>query len=377
MDEPILPEPFEIRVDESVLGDLADRLRRTRFPEPTPAESWHAGIDVSYLKELVTYWADGFDWREQERRLNAWPQYKVSLDGVRTHFVHVRSGRDGALPLVLAHGWPSLFTEYLPLAEKLKDRFDLVIPSLPGFGYAEAPAEPLTRKWIAEHWHRLMTDVLGYERYGVVGGDIGGDVVHWMAGLHPDSVAGLHTIHPKVSTDGGPLSEAEEAYVRQRDIDEEALDGGYSHVQATRPDTLAAALIDSPSGLAAWILDKFDSWGDGRIYEAFDRDELLTLLTLYWSTGCIGSSLRTYYDYPKNPPRPRIAVPAAVTLSAEDLWVAGPSSVGYPRELANRSYDDLRSWHEPGSGGHFFALEQTTLFATDIRAFFTSLEPTN
>ena len=229
-------------------------------------------------------------------------------------------------------------------------------------------------QWIAEHWHRLMTDVLGYQRYGVVGGDIGGDVVHWMAALHPDQVVGLHTIHPKVSTDGGPLTEAEQAYVKQRDVDEEEADGGYSHLQSTRPDTVAAALIDSPAGLAAWIVDKFDAWGEGPVYDQFDRDTLLTLLTIYWATGCIGTSFRTYFDYVHNPPRPRISVPAAMTLSAEDRWIVPTSSVEYPRELADRSYDDIRLWHEPGVGGHFFALEQPELFAADIRGFFGSLD---
>ncbi|MGW6280925.1 epoxide hydrolase family protein [Kribbella sp. NPDC055071] len=371
MDEVVVP--FEVRVEDGVLLDLGERLRRTRFPAPTRAGGWEAGTEVGYLKELVGYWGDGFDWRAQERRLNEWPQYTVELDGAQIHFVHVRSGREDALPLVLAHGWPSLFTEYLPLAERLQDSFDLVIPSLPGHGYSEVSAEPVTREWIAERWHRLMTQVLGYQRYGVVGGDVGGDVVHWMAGLHPGQVVGLHTIHPKASTEGGPLSAAEQAYLHQRDVDEEEVDGGYSHLQATRPDTVAAALLDSPSGLASWIVDKFDAWGDGRIDEAFDRDELLTMLTLYWVTGCIGASFRSYYDYAHNPARPRVTVPVAVTLSAEDRWIAHPSSVPYPRELADRSYDDIRFWNEPGKGGHFFALEQTELFATDIRAFFGSL----
>lgn len=371
--EETAPEAFEIRVDDAVMQDLRERLQRTRFGVPTGAEPWRAGTDVGYLRELVGYWADGFDWRAQESRLNDLPQFTVDLDGVRCHYVHLRSGRKDALPLVLAHGWPSLFTEYVPLAERLQDGFDLVIPSLPGHGYSGVPDEPVTRKWIAERWHRLMTDVLGYQRYGVVGGDVGGDVVHWMAGLYPDRVVGLHTIHPKASTEGGPLSEAEQAYLHQRDVDEEELDGGYSHLQSTRPDTVTAALIDSPAGLASWIVDKFDAWGDGHVDVAFDRDELLTLLTLYWVTGCIGTSFRSYYDYSHNRARPRVTVPVAVTLSAEDKWIAAPSSVDYPRELADRSYDDIRLWHEPGKGGHFFALEQTELFAEDIRSFFESL----
>ncbi|MFF1823295.1 epoxide hydrolase family protein [Kribbella sp. NPDC058245] len=373
MDVSGVPERFQIRVDDAVWRDLGERLRRTRFPPPTPGEPWQAGTDIGYLKELVGYWADGFDWPTQERRLNEWPQYTVMLDGVQVHFVHVRSGRADALPLVLAHGWPSLFTEYLPLAAKLQDGFDLVIPSLPGHGYSEVPAGPVTRKWIAEQWHRLMTDVLDYQRYGVVGGDVGGDVVHWMAGLYPDHVVGLHTIHPKASTEGGPLSEAEQAYLHQRDVLEEERDGGYSHLQATRPDTVAAALADSPAGLASWIVDKFDAWADGRITEAFDRDELLTLLTLYWATNTIGTSFRSYYDYPHNPPRPPIIVPVAVTLSAEDHWIAAPSSIAYPRELADRTYPDIRLWHEPAQGGHFLALEQPTLFAADIQTFFNTL----
>jgi pimeloyl-ACP methyl ester carboxylesterase len=370
-------EPFAISIPDAVLDDLAERLRRTRFVEPTPAQPWDAGTDPAYLGELVEYWADSFDWRTQEKAVNAWPQYRVRIDGLHVHFVHHRARRQDGEPeplaLLLAHGWPSLFTEYLPLAELLKDRFDLVIPTLPGFGYSGAPVDPLTRPLIAELWSRLMTDELGYSQYGLFGGDIGGDVAHWMAVLHQDQVVGLHTIHPKVSTEGGPLTEHEQAYLQQRDVDEDEQDGGYSHLQSTRPDTVAAALIDSPAGLASWIVDKYNAWGDGDISTQFSKDTLLTMLTIYWATGCIGTSFRTYYDYAHNPPRPRIPVPVAVTLSAEDRWIVRNSSIPYPRELADRSYDDIRLWHEPGHGGHFLALEEPVLLATDIHTFFGDL----
>jgi pimeloyl-ACP methyl ester carboxylesterase len=250
------------------------------------------------------------------------------------------------------------------------DAFDVVVPSLPGFLYSDLPAGPLTRAAIAHRLHRLMTEVLGYERYGAFGGDIGGAATAWMGALYPAEVAGIHMIHlPFPSTfDIRSASADEQRYLDAVDT-YDRTDGGYSAIMITRPDTIAAALIDSPAGLAAWLIDKFRDWSDchGDIESRFDRDTLLTMLTLYWATASIGSSFRQYFDHARNQSRPEIAVPAAFTVSAE----AGIGT--FPRSLAERSCTNIIQWNEPGRGGHFMPLEEPDLLASDLRQFFGNL----
>jgi pimeloyl-ACP methyl ester carboxylesterase len=260
------PSPFTIHVSDSVLDDLRARLARTRLPPRTPGARWAAGTDPDYLRELLAYWADGFDWQAREQALNAVPHYRADLDGQLVHYIHLPGvgapGGPAPLPLLLTHGWPSTFAEMLPLLPLLTDpgrhggdpadAFDVVVPSLPGHIFSDLPATgPVTRPVIADALARLMTDVLGYQRFGAYGGDIGADVTNWLAIRHPDRIVGIHLIHPKLPTTihpDRPLSAAEQAYLDRRAVEDEA-DGGYSAIQATRPDTLAAALMDSPSGL--------------------------------------------------------------------------------------------------------------------------------
>ena len=251
-----------------------------------------------YLRSLVDYWANDFDWRAAEARLNAYPQF---IDRGQ-HFVHVR--RDSSRPpVLLAHGWPSSFVEMLPLADLLD--VDVVVPSLPGFLFSALPDGQLTRAAIAETFHALMTETLGYERYFAFGGDIGGAASGWLATMYPQEVAGLHVIHGPFPADfdASPITAEEQAFL---DADEayDETDAGYSWIMSTRPDTIAAALADSPIGLAAWIIDKLRAWSDcgGDLEPRFDRDTLCTMLTLYWATECIGSSFRQYLDYPHNTP---------------------------------------------------------------------------
>jgi pimeloyl-ACP methyl ester carboxylesterase len=372
--------PFTIDIAGEVLDDLRRRLGRTRFAEPTPGPPWKAGTDPAYLRELLEYWLQDFDWRAHEAGLNAVPHRLADIDGATVHYVHVPAapGAGAPLPLLLTHGWPSSFVEMLPLVPLLTDpgghggdpadAFDMVIPSLPGHLFSQVPPGPLTRPAIAARWARLMTE-LGYDRFGAHGGDIGADVTNWLAIEHPGRLVGMHTIHPKLPTEvdpARPLSAAEQAYLDRRDAEDEA-DGGYSAIQITRPDTLAAALLDSPAGLASWIVDKYRAWGDchGDVESRFSKDLLLTIITLYWATGSIGTSFRTYHDYRHNPPRPMINVPTAITLSTEDA--------GYPRELADRSYTDIRQWRDPDAGGHFLPLEEPEMVARQIRAFFRPL----
>lgn len=375
-------EPFQITVTDDDLADLTARVAASRFTRASGQTRWGTGTDPTYLRELAQYWATEFDWRSVEQTLNALPQFVVDIDGARMHFLHFRAENAGAggIPILLAHGWPSSFIEMLALADRLAHpskfgrpeatSFDVVVPSLPGFLYSELPSSPLTRQTIAASMHTLMTTELGYQRYGIFGGDIGGASGAWAAWEYPDAVVGIVQIHPSfpASFDAAPLTAEEQSF-----LDAEALfdedDEGYSSIMMTRPDTIAASLIDSPIGLAAWIVDKYRDWSDcnGDISARFDRDTILTIVSLYWFTGSIGSSFRSYADYPANGPRGTITVPAAFTLSCE------PGMIGFPRSLAERSFTDIRFWLTPGRGGHFLAHEEPELAATSVRDFFDSI----
>jgi pimeloyl-ACP methyl ester carboxylesterase len=375
---------FRIRVSDDVLNDLRLRLARTRFTAASDPAFWAAGTDPGYLRELVTYWADGFDWRAAERALNSYPHYVAEVAGRRVHFVHLRGqaarGAPSPVPLIMTHGWPSSFVEMLqagrlladPASADRADAFDVVIPSLPGFMFSELPREPFTRRGVAELWHELMTQVLGYRRFGAFGGDIGGGVTQWLGALYPREVTGVHITSAVLTSDfsGQPPTPAEQAYLDARDA-YDAGDQGYSEIMCTRPDTIAAALIDSPAGLAAWIADKYRDWSDcrGDLETRWDKDTLLTVATLYWATATIGSSFSQYYNYSLNEPVPQITVPAAVTLSHE------PAYATYPRSLAERAFADLRHWSTPGRGGHFMAHEEPGQVASELRAFFALLRP--
>ncbi|MFI6926787.1 epoxide hydrolase family protein [Nonomuraea spiralis] len=373
---------FRIEVPDDVLDDLRSRLRNTRFTGPLDPRPWESGTDPAYLRDLVTYWADGFDFRAQEARLNELDHYQAPVQGRNLHFIRIPGTGRAPMPLLLCHGWPSSFMEMLPLAERLADparfggdpdeSFDVVIPSMPGFLYSDLPPEPATRGALARMLHPLMTEVLGHERYGAFGGDIGGAAVGWLGALYPDQVLGIHLIHPPApaSLENPPPTPEEQAFL-DAEAAYDARDGGYSEIMLTRPDTIAAALIDSPAGLAAWIVDKLHAWSDcqGDLESRFDRDTLLTIVTLYWVTGSIGTSFKSYYDWHLNPPRPPITVPAAVTLSHE------PSVADLPRSLAERALTDLRHWNTPARGGHFMPLEEPTQLATDLTTFFHPLRP--
>jgi len=374
-------EPFRIEVSDASLDELRTRLLRTRFTDRSSDEPWRAGTDPAYLHDLVAYWAEQFDWRSREAELNSYAHYRATIDGSRLHFVHVRAENETGLPpLILSHGWPSAFTEMLPLADRLAnperygaaadDARDVVVPSLPGFLFSDLIEGPLTRKRLAQVLHRLMTEVLGYEQYGAFGGDIGGAATAWIGALYRDQVVGIHMIHPPfpASLDDAPLSDAEQAFLEAEEAYDQT-DGGYSSIMVTRPDTVAAALVDSPAGLAAWIIDKYRDWSDchGDLESRFTRDTLLTVATLYWVTASIGSSFRQYFDHHHNEPRPLITVPAGFTLSAE------PVMANLPRSIPERACADIRHWSEPGRGGHFMPAEEPDLLAGELRHFFDSL----
>jgi pimeloyl-ACP methyl ester carboxylesterase len=377
-------KPFQICVPDDVLADLRARLARTRFTTASDTTYWAAGTDPGYLRDIVGYWADGFDWRAAEQALNAYPQYTAEVAGRQVHFIHLRgqraAGAPAPLPLIMTHGWPSSFVEMLPAARRLADparhggdpadAFDVIIPSLPGFLYSDLTAGPVTRRRVAETWHELMTKVLGYPRFGAFGGDIGSGVTQWLGALYPGEVAGIHTTSAIIPDDFAqrPPTAPEQAFLDALQA-YDLGDQGYSEIMWTRPDTIAAALADSPAGLAAWIIDKYRDWSDcrGDLEARWDKDTLLTVATLYWATGTIGSSFRSYYNYPLNETVSAITVPTAITLSNE------PAFATYVRSLAERRCTDLRHWSTPRRGGHFLAHEEPGLVTSELREFFRPL----
>jgi pimeloyl-ACP methyl ester carboxylesterase len=365
-------EPFVIAVEQHVLDDLRRRLRDSRWPDPAPGSPWSQGTDLDYLRGLVSYWVDGFDWRGEERRLNGYPQFVADVDGVRVHFVHVRSGRP---PLVMTHGWPSTFTEMLPLVDRLSDDFDLVVPSLPGYAFSSRPAHVgVDRLFTARLWHRLMQG-LGYETYGATGGDFGAGVATAMAMTEPDRMTGIHLSTPEVSPHLGPgsapLSATESSYL-EHVARWDATERGYSAIQSTRPQTLGYGLNDSPVGLAAWLVEMWRSWSasGGDVDAHIGRDALLTTITLYWVTGSITSSMRDYVDNrwygSEIGPHDRVRVPTAMAVFANEFVPEGEP----PRSLFERLYD-IERWTVFPRGGHFAAAEVPDLLADDVRAHFS------
>jgi pimeloyl-ACP methyl ester carboxylesterase len=373
--------PFSIRVPDAALDDLKQRLARARFPEPLPPAGWAYGTDLAYLKDLVGYWRDRFDWRAQERRLNQFEQFTTSIDGLPVHFIHRRSKQPNAFPLLVTHGWPGSIVEFTkvigPLTDpaahggRAEDAFDVVMPSLPGFAFSGKPAEPgYDPARIAQMLAKLMAR-LGYQRYGAQGGDWGAIVNTQVALADPQHVAGLHlnmctAAAPAGADANAGLSAAEAARMKARQTFQ-AEETGYQQIQGTKPQTLGIALNDSPVGLAAWIVEKFRTWCDcdGNPETIFSRDELLTNITLYWVTQTAASSARIYYEsrHPTSPVnRNRIEVPTACAdFPKEIIWS--------PRAHVATRYNIVR-WTEMPRGGHFAALEQPQLLVDDVRAFF-------
>jgi pimeloyl-ACP methyl ester carboxylesterase len=334
---------------------------------------------------MLEYWAHGFDWRERESELNRLPQFRARIDGVDIHFVHQRAVGRPAIPLILTHGWPSLFSEVLPLVPLLTDprasgiagpAFDVVIPSLPGYGYSERPARVgVNYQEVGRLWHRLMQG-LGYERYGVGGGDFGAGVSTFMALENALSVIGLHLwtveIEPQIREDT-TLSDAERNYLEQSDRWWQ-VEGGYKAIQSSRPQTLGYGQNDSPAGLAGWVLEKWRAWSDseGEADISVGRDFLLTILTIYWATGTITSSIRDYYDNRWHPgiigSHDRVTVSTAFSLYPRQL-AREPFP---PREWLQRLYH-IDRWTVAGHGGHFAPIENPTHLAHEICAFFAGL----
>ena len=380
-------QPFEARVDQALVDDLGERLRRTRWPDRPPEPGGEIGIALGDVRELVEYWRDGFDWRVAEARLNRRSQFRAALGGGRVHFIHERGRGPRPFPLVITHGWPGSVFEMLELIPRLTDperfggragdSFDVVAPSLPGYGFSDPPAAPgMHPGRIAALWLQLM-DLLGYDRFGAQGGDWGASVATRLALGAPGRVAGIHlnylpgSYRPPLGPGAPALSGAETTFLAACDRWEEA-EGAYAHVQRTRPDILAVGLADSPAGLAAWMAEKLWSWSDRSAdgKSTLSRDDVLANVTLYWLTGTIGSSMRLYREASGHPLRlaagERIRVPTGMALFPAET-PANP-----PLEWVERGYDVTR-WTAMPRGGHFAAWEEPDLLAAEIREFFRPL----
>jgi len=374
--------PFTIHVADDAIADLRARLAGARWPSELPGVGWSRGVPGEYLRPLAEYWRTGYDWRRAEEKLNALPHFIARLDGQAIHFLHVRSPEPGATPLMLIHGWPSSFLEFLdvigPLTaprshgKETAQAFHLVIPSIPGFGFSTPLAGAgWTHGRIAEAFASLMA-ALGYERFGVQGGDTGAFIATEIGQKAPERVIGVHVnaLFTFPSGQEGELESLDEAD-RERLAAMESFNDGYMQIQWSSPQTLAYALNDSPVGQLAWIMEQFQAWTHsptGRPEDVIDRDLLLTNVSLYWFTGSAGSSAQIYYEARHNPaawePRPRGTVPTGVLVSkARDMTV---------RRFAERDYNVVH-WSEYEMGGHFFALEAPSLFVDDVRAFFAKL----
>jgi pimeloyl-ACP methyl ester carboxylesterase len=372
--------PFTIDIADDVLDDLEERLRRTRWPEAEVVDDWSQGVPLSYVADVCRYWAEEYDWRHRERLLNRFDQFVTTIDGLDVHFIHVRSPRPDAVPLLLSHGWPGSIVEFAKVIGPLTDpepladgsaapAFHVVAPSLPGFGFSGKPTEP---GWgvdrMATTFAALMAR-LGYDRYVAQGGDWGAGITTSLGVLDPDHCDAIHvtlTIGVRPQVEGEPTPE--EARALERLTYYQEWDSGYSTQQKTRPQTVGYGLVDSPAGQAAWILEKFWAWTDcdGHPENVLGRDELLDNIMLYWVNATGASSARIYWEsFGRMRPR-KVTVPSGVTV--------------YPREIfppvrtwTETFYTNLQYWNEQPSGGHFAAMEVPELFVADLRDAFTRM----
>ncbi|WAC13164.1 epoxide hydrolase family protein [Dyadobacter pollutisoli] len=365
---------FKVSVPQPVLDDLKNRLQNTRWPGEAEGSGWHFGTSQAYLKDLVGYWLDQYDWQKQEAQLNKYPQYIADVNGVKVHFQYIKGKTEDAKPLILTHGWPDSYYRFHKIIALLTEgdqSFDLIIPSIPGFGFSEKIAMP--SEAVADLWTVLMTENLGYEKFYAAGGDVGMSVVKALASKYPEVVAGVHFTdvgYPMGQEDPGTMTENETQFaqfVQQWWYSE----GAYAMVHATKPQSIAYGLNDSPVGLAAWIL----SFGNaGAPYEIIEeafggKDELLTNIMIYWTTQTIATSARMYkadamMQWSGAPPLQKTNVPAGVALF--------PREAQFPREWAER-FVNVVSFKKMEAGGHFAALEVPHVFAEELQSFFYSI----
>jgi pimeloyl-ACP methyl ester carboxylesterase len=373
--------PFRVEIPEAQLDDLRDRLARTRWPERETVDDWSQGIPLAYVQELCAYWREGYDWRRAERRLNAIAQARTELDGLGIHLLHARSPHDGALPLLLTHGWPGSVVEFLDVVGPLsdppahggdaRDAFHVVAPSLPGYGFSDKPAGPgWDDRRIAAAWAQLMAR-LGYDRYGAQGGDWGSIVTMQLAQLDAEHLAGIHLNMPRAAPAAlkalGELTEREQAALESLGH-YRRWESGYSTQQATRPQTLGYGLVDSPAAQCAWIVEKFHAWTDcdGHPENAVARDILLDNVMLYWLPATGASSGRLYWESFYDQEFAPIDVPTGCSIFPKEIFRLS-------ERWARTRFGDLRHFRELDRGGHFAALEQPDVFVDEVRTFFRTV----
>jgi pimeloyl-ACP methyl ester carboxylesterase len=362
-------ERFELHVDDAVLDDLRERLARTRIPDELPDAGWNYGIPYGYLRELIDHWRDRYDWRAHEAHLNSFEHFRTDIDGQSIHFLHARSPRSDALPLLLTHGWPGSIVEFLDVIPLLTDQFHVVAPSLPGYGFSEPTR---TRGWdvarVARAFITLMAR-LGYTRYGAQGGDWGAQVTTRIGAFDPEHCVAIHLNMPLAEPPHEPVELTEQETADLAALQEfRREEAGYSAEQATKPQTLGVGLNDSPAGLLAWIVEKFRAWSDcdGHPENAFSRDALITNVMTYWVTQTITSSTRLYWERAHSAEKPQyVGVPTGVARFPKE-------PLRYPRAWVDRHYNVTR-WVEMPRGGHFAAMEEPALFADDVKEFFATV----
>jgi epoxide hydrolase len=371
-------EPFTIAVADHILDDLRSRLRNTRWPEAELVGDWSQGIPLAWIQDICRYWAEEYDWRRREALLNRFAQFTTEIDGLGIHFLHVRSPHPQAMPLIITHGWPGSIVEFSKVIEPLTDptafggeaadAFHVVCPSLPGFGFS---AKPQIAGWgvdrIARAWASLM-DRLGYPRYGAQGGDWGSGITTAMGAQDSDHCAGIHiTLAMGVRPEAIGEPTPQEARALKGAKYYADWDSGYSKQQSTRPQTLGYGLTDSPSGQAAWILEKFWAWTDcdGDPLNILGRDELLDNVMLYWVTATATSSARLYWESFGAARRTAhtVTIPTGVAVFPKEI-------VPPVRRWLEPRYTDIRHWSEMPKGGHFAAFEQPELFVAEVRKYF-------
>lgn len=373
---------IRVQADQAELAELAMRLRHTRWPDEYANDEWGYGTNRAWLQELIRYWLHDFDWAKQQTWLNSFDHFRSDIDGLGIHYIHQRSTAADAIPLLLLHGWPGSYIQMLKLVPLLTDpgahgfpaaqAFHVVVASLPGFGLSDAARTPgFAMEAIAAVMHKLMHLTLGYSRYGVRGSDLGGTTIDQMARHYPEHLLGAHLTQLIV---GGPVPVPADASNAERNFLAACTALGntelaYARQHASKPQTLSYGLTDSPAGLAAWIVEKYRSWGDtgGNIESRFSKDFLLTTLTTYWLTQTIGASVHTYYEMVrKRGSAARVNVPVGFLMSCKDLFPPAP------REWAERSHNVVH-FSEAASGGHFLEWEEPELVARDLQAFFGAL----
>ncbi|MGF7037641.1 epoxide hydrolase family protein [Mucilaginibacter lappiensis] len=371
--------PFKAAVPQDILDDLKFRLKHTRWPDELSGSGWSYGADLSYMKELADYWQSKFDWRQIENKINAYPNFIAEIDGHQIHFIHIKGKGKQSLPLLITHGWPGSFLEMMKLIPLLTEEpdhsFDLIIPSVPGFGFSDKITQPgCNSTYVADLWHQLMMG-LGYDKYGAQGGDIGSGISSWLALRYPTNVIGLHLNYISGSykpslLDGQKPSDEVLAF-QKYGAEWSAKEGAYAYVHATKPLTAAYGLNDSPMGLCAWIVEKFNGWSDsqGNIENTFTKDELLANVTLYWVTQTIHSSMRIYNENSKKP----LALEKGQFINVPVAFAKFPKELPTPPRAYIEKGFNIQHWTIMPAGGHFAAVEQPLLLANDIKDFFKKL----